>query len=235
MITVRPSRERGHAELGWLDSHHSFSFSDYHDPKHMGFRALRVINEDRVTPGRGFGTHPHRDMEIITYVLDGALEHKDSMGTGSVIRPGDVQRMTAGTGVSHSEFNHSKTAPVHFLQIWIVPEAARLAPSYEEKRFPEAERSNQLRLVAAPPAVAAREGAVAVHQDVSLYATVLDAGASVTHPLAPGRHAWVQVVRGAVDLGGKRLAAGDGAALSDEAAVTLTAGEVSEVLVFDLA
>ena len=232
MITLRPSRERGHAQHGWLDSHHTFSFSDYHDPKHMGFRALRVINEDRVSPGSGFGTHPHRDMEIITYVLDGALEHKDSMGSGSVIRPGDVQRMTAGTGVTHSEFNHSKTAPVHFLQIWIVPERARLAPSYEEKQFPVADRANRLRLVASPDG---RDGAVTVHQDVALYAGVLDAGASVTHTLAPGRHAWVQIARGAVDLGGKHLATGDGAALSDEPSVTLTAGEPSEILLFDLA
>jgi redox-sensitive bicupin YhaK (pirin superfamily) len=232
MITLRPSRERGHAEHGWLDSHHTFSFADYHDPEHMGFRALRVINEDRVAPGAGFGTHPHRDMEIVTYVLDGALEHKDSMGSGSVIRPGDVQRMSAGTGVTHSEFNHSKTAKVHFLQIWILPERARLPPSYEEKSFPVAERQNQLRLVAAQDG---RDGAVTVHQDVALYAGVLDAGASVSHRLAPGRHAWVQVVRGAVDLGGQRLQAGDGASLSEEAELTLTARDPAEVLLFDLA
>jgi len=234
MITVRPARERGHAEHGWLDSHHTFSFADYHDSKHMGFRALRVINEDRVAPGRGFGTHGHRDMEIISYVLDGALEHKDSMGTGSVLRPGDVQRMSAGTGVSHSEYNHSKTAPVHFLQIWIVPERAGLPPSYQEKHFPVEERRNQLRLVAARPPLAVRDGALSVHQDMALYAGVLDAGASVRLPLAAGRHAWVQVARGAIDLGGKQLASGDGAAVSDEAELVLAAHEASEVLVFDL-
>src|SRR5580692_7288074 len=221
MITVRKASERGLSRTDWLESHHTFSFGDYADASHMGFGRLRVINDDTVAPGRGFGTHPHRDMEILSYVLDGALEHKDSTGTGSVIRPGDVQRMTAGTGVTHSEFNHSKTAPVHFLQIWILPEQARLAPSYEERRFPAAERANTLRVVAAPPQGAARDGAVVVHQDVSLYASLLDAGASVSHPLAPGRHAWVQVARGAVDLGGQRLSAGDGAALSGEAEVAL--------------
>jgi redox-sensitive bicupin YhaK (pirin superfamily) len=231
MITLRPARERGHAEHGWLDSRHTFSFADYHDPKHMGFRALRVINEDRVAPGQGFGTHPHRDMEIISYVLDGALEHKDSMGTGSVIRLGDVQRMSAGTGVLHSEFNASKSAPVHFLQIWILPDRAGLPPGYEQKSFPAGERNNQLRLVASKDG---RGGALTVHQDVSLYAALLDAGATVRHPLAPGRHAWVQVARGAVDLGGKRLSAGDGAAVSDEAEIALQAQEASEVLVFDL-
>jgi redox-sensitive bicupin YhaK (pirin superfamily) len=232
MITFRPARERGHAQLGWLDSHHTFSFSDYYDPKHMGFRTLRVINEDRVAPGRGFGTHPHRDMEIISYVLDGALEHKDSMGTGSVIQPGDVQRMTAGTGVAHSEFNHSKTSPVHFLQIWILPEKARLEPGYEQKSFTTDERRNTLRLVASRDG---RDGALTVHQDVALYAGLLDAEASVRHALAPGRHAWVQVARGAVELGGQRLGAGDGAAVSEETEVALRALEPSEVLVFDLA
>jgi redox-sensitive bicupin YhaK (pirin superfamily) len=232
MITIRPARERGHAEHGWLDSRHTFSFADYHDPAHMGFRALRVINEDRVAPGRGFGTHPHRDMEIISFVLDGALEHKDSMGTGSVIRPGDVQRMSAGTGVLHSEFNASKTAPVHFLQIWILPDRAGLPPSYEQKSFAAAERTNQLRLVASQ---GGRDGALTVHQDVALYAALLDAGASVRQPLARGRHAWIQVARGAVDLGGQRLSAGDGAAVRDEAEVVLRAEEAAEVLLFDLA
>jgi quercetin 2,3-dioxygenase len=232
MITVRPAGERGRAEIGWLDSRHTFSFSDYHDPKHMGFRALRVINEDRVAPGRGFGTHPHRDMEILSYVLEGELKHQDSMGTGSVIRPGDVQRMSAGTGVRHSEENASKTEPVHFLQIWIVPEKAGIPPSYEQKTFPDAERTNQLRLVASRDG---RDGALTVHQDVALHAGKLEAGAAVSHPLAPGRHAWVQVTRGAIDLGGKRLAAGDGAAVSDESALALKAIEASEVLVFDLA
>jgi redox-sensitive bicupin YhaK (pirin superfamily) len=232
MITLRPSGERGRAELGWLDSRHTFSFSDYYDPKHMGFRALRVINEDRVAPGKGFGTHPHRDMEIVSYVLEGALEHKDSMGTGSVIRPGDVQRMSAGTGVLHSEFNASKSDPVHFLQIWILPERAQLPPGYEQKTFPEEERKNRLCLIAARDG---RDGAITVHQDAAIYAGVLAAGASVTQRLAAGRHAWVQVARGAVELAGKRLAAGDGAAVSDEAEITLVAREPAEVIVFDLA
>ncbi len=232
MITLRPSQERGHAQHGWLDSHHTFSFADYHDPKHMGFRALRVINEDRVEPGRGFGTHPHRDMEIISYVLGGALEHKDSMGTGSVIRPGDVQRMTAGTGVLHSEFNHSKTDQVHFLQIWILPERARLQPSYEQKSFSAEERKNTLRLIAARDG---KDGAITVHQDVALYAGLLEPGASVEHALAPGRHAWVQVARGAIELNGKRLSTGDGASVSDEAALRLKGIDTAEVLVFDLA
>jgi redox-sensitive bicupin YhaK (pirin superfamily) len=233
MITIRPSGERGRAELGWLDSKHSFSFSDYYDPKHMGFRALRVINEDRVAPAKGFGTHPHRDMEIISYVLEGALEHKDSMGTGSVIRPGDVQRMSAGTGVLHSEFNASKSDSVHFLQIWILPERANLPPSYEQKNFDASARKNRLRLIAARDG---RDGAITVHQDVALYAAVLDVGQAVTHQLAAGRHAWVQVARGAVELDAKRLEAGDGAAVSDEAAIMLTAVQApAEVLLFDLA
>jgi hypothetical protein len=232
MITVRPARERGHADHGWLDSHHTFSFADYYDPRHMGFRALRVINDDRVQPGRGFGTHPHRDMEIVSYVLEGALAHKDSMGTGSVIRPGDVQRMTAGTGVLHSEFNHAPDEVVRFLQIWIVPERARLEPSYEQKTFPTEERKNQLRLVASRDG---RDGSITVHQDVALYATVLDDGATVRHAIAPGRHVWVQVARGAAVLNGKPLAEGDGAAISDEAAIELTGKGSAEVLVFDLA
>jgi quercetin 2,3-dioxygenase len=232
MITVRPSGERGRAELGWLDSRHTFSFSDYYDPKHMGFRALRVINEDRVAPGKGFGTHPHRDMEIISYVLDGALEHKDSMGTGSIIRVGDVQRMTAGTGVTHSEFNSSKHEAVHFLQIWLVPEKARLQPSYEQKSFSTEDRRDQLRLIAAQDG---RDGAITVHQDVALYSGVLSAGASATHAIAKGRHAWVQVARGSVKLGDHKLSAGDGAAVSDEAEVKVVAEELAEVLVFDLA
>jgi quercetin 2,3-dioxygenase len=232
MITVRPSSERGRAQIGWLDSRHTFSFSDYHDPKHMGFRALRVINEDRVAPGQGFGTHPHRDMEIISYVLEGALEHKDSLGTGALIRPGEVQRMTAGTGVRHSEHNPSKTEPVHFLQIWILPEKTGLPPSYEQKSFPYTERTNRLRLLASRDG---RDGAITLHQDVELHASVLEPGAAVHHPLTPGRHAWVQVMRGTVELGGRPLAAGDGAAVSDEAALAITALEASEVLVFDLA
>jgi len=232
MITVRPSNDRGLADHGWLKSRHTFSFADYYDPKHMGFRALRVINEDRVAPAKGFGTHAHRDMEIVSYVLEGALEHKDSMGTGAVIRVGDVQRMTAGTGVTHSEFNHSKSDGVHFLQIWLLPKAAGLKPSYEQKNFSIEDRKNRLRLIAARDG---REGAITVNQDAEIYAGVLDAGAMVELPLAKGRHAWVQVARGSVELGEHKLAAGDGAAVSEESAVKLRATELAEVLVFDLA
>src|SRR5687768_15961737 len=195
MMRIRRAQDRGHANHGWLDSHHTFSFADYYDPSHMGFRALRVINEDRVEPSRGFGTHPHRDMEIISYVLEGALEHKDSMGTGSIIQPGDVQRMSAGTGVTHSEFNHSKTHPVHFLQIWILPERQGLRPSYEQRTFPLDERRGRLRLVAAREA---EGGAITVHQDVALYAGVLDSSQEIVQELRQGRHAWLQVARGSV-------------------------------------
>lgn len=232
MITLRPARERGHADFGWLNSHHTFSFGDYYDPRHMGFRSLRVINDDRVQGGKGFGTHPHRDMEIVSYVLDGALEHKDSMGTGSVIRPGDVQRMTAGTGVMHSEYNHSKSDEVHFLQIWILPERARIEPSYEQKHFPTEARRNALRLIASRDG---RDGSVTVHQDVSIHATVLDPGATVSHALAAGRHAWVHVARGSIELNGKQLGEGDGASVSDETKLDLTGKTPAEVLVFDLA
>lgn len=230
MITPRRAAERGHADHGWLDTRHTFSFADYHDPRHMGFRALRVINEDRVQPGQGFPTHGHRDMEIVSYVLAGALEHRDSLGTGSVIRPGEVQRMSAGTGVLHSEFNASLTELVHFLQIWILPERRGLPPGYEQKAFGEARRG-RLCLVASPDG---RDGSLTVHQDVCLYAGVLDPGASVTHPLAPGRHGWVQVARGALTVGTHRLLAGDGASISDETALPLRAEEASEVLLFDL-
>jgi len=232
MLTLRPDEARGHFDHGWLDTRHTFSFADYHDPRHMGFRQLRVINEDRVKPGRGFGTHAHRDMEIVTYVLDGALEHKDSMGNGSIIRPGDVQRMTAGTGVTHSEYNPSPTDPVHLLQIWILPEREALEPGYEQRTFPAAERRKRLRLVASRDG---RDGSVTIHQDADILAALLDAGDEVSHALRPGRHAWVQVARGSVDVNGTALAAGDGAALSNEARVTLRADEPSEVLVFDLA
>jgi len=237
MITLRPAEERGHAQHGWLDSWHTFSFADYHDPAHMGFRTLRVINDDRVQPGAGFPTHPHRDMEIVTYVLAGALEHKDSMGTGSVIRPGEVQRMSAGTGVTHSEFNASRTELVHLLQIWILPERQGLRPEYEQKEFPERERRGRLRLIGARDAA---DGAVTIHQDVRLYATLLAPGERVTHTFAPGRHAWVQVARGDVRLNGTPLTAGDGAAISDERALDLVgepapAGGAGEVLLFDLA
>ncbi|MBI4472238.1 MAG: pirin family protein [Acidobacteria bacterium] len=228
MIQLRRSRERGHANHGWLDTYHSFSFDTYYDPRYMGFRTLRVINEDWVAPGSGFPTHPHRDMEIITYILEGALEHKDSMGTGSVIRPGEVQRMSAGTGVTHSEFNASKTDPVHLLQIWILPEAKGLKPSYEQREFPQEEMKNKLRLIGAnDPA----DDAVKIHQDVKLFAAVLDEG-TVRHELVSGRHAWIQVARGSVELNGQKLEAGDGAAVTGEPAVELRG--TGEVLAFDV-
>jgi hypothetical protein len=231
MITRRVAQERGRAAHGWLDSYHTFSFADYYDPRHTGFRTLRVINEDRVQPGKGFGTHPHRDMEIISYVLEGALEHKDSLGTGSVITPGEVQRMSAGTGVTHSEFNPSQAEPVHFLQIWILPERAGLPPGYEQRAFPAVEKRGKLRLVASRDG---REGSVTVHQAVDLYASLLAPGEAVTHRLTPGRHAWVQVARGSLTLNDTVLAAGDGAAVSDETLLTITATDPAEVLLFDL-
>ncbi|HET6585459.1 MAG TPA: pirin family protein [Nannocystaceae bacterium] len=232
MITIRRSHERGHAQHGWLESRHTFSFADYYDAQHMGFRALRVINEDIVQPGMGFGAHGHRDMEIVSYVLEGGLEHRDSLGTGSVIRPGDVQRMSAGTGVRHSEYNASKTEPVHFLQIWIVPQRAGLPPSYEQKHFDAPSLRGGLRVVASPDG---RDGSVTLHQDVTLLATRLAAGESATHPLAPGRHAWVHVARGTAKLGDHELAPGDAAALSNEPTVHLEGLADAEVLLFDLA
>lgn len=231
MLTIRKSAERGHANHGWLDTYHTFSFDTYRDPAHMGFKSLRVINEDRVEGGQGFGTHPHRDMEIVTYVLEGALEHKDSMGSGGQIKPGDVQRMSAGTGVTHSEFNASPTVPVHLLQIWLLPEKRGITPSYEQKRFTEAERHNRLRLVASRDA---RDGSVLVQQDVSLYAALLDPNQVLRHNLAPGRSAWVQVAKGAIRLNGTALSAGDGAAVTDETTLTLDATNGSEILLFDL-
>jgi hypothetical protein len=233
-IAIRRAGDRGHFDFGWLDTNHTFSFGSYYDPRFMGFRSLRVINEDRVMPGEGFPTHPHRDMEIVTYVLEGAIEHKDSMGNGSVIRPGDVQRMSAGTGVTHSEFNHSKTEGVHFMQIWILPDAKGLAPGYEQKAFPEEEKRGKLRLVASRDG---RDGSVTVAQDVRVYATVLDPGEEVALDVQAGRHAWVQVARGSADVNGKALAAGDGAATtgSGPLAIRGAAGGRAEVLVFDLA
>lgn len=231
MMTIRPASERGHADHGWLDSHHSFSFADYYDPKHMGFRMLRVINEDRVAPGKGFGAHPHRDMEIVSYVLEGGLEHKDSMGTGSIIKPGDVQRMSAGTGVLHSEYNASKQELVHFLQIWLVPSARNIAPSYEQRTFPASEKRGRLRVVASPDG---RDGSVAIHTDAVVYAGLFDAGESAELSLARGRHAWVQVARGKVRVNDRELGAGDGAALSEEARVRVEGVEGGEVIVFDL-
>jgi len=233
MITLRPAEERGQADFGWLHTRYTFSFADYYDPEHVQFRSLRVINEDHVDPGHGFGTHPHRDMEIITYVLEGALAHKDSMGTGSTIRPGEVQRMSAGTGVMHSEFNHSPSEEVHLLQIWLLPERKGVKPSYEQKEFPRESKLNRLRLVASP---AGDDGSVTIHQDARLYASVLEEGKSVLHELGKGRSAWLQVARGEVSLNGTTLKAGDGAAVEHEAALEIT-GRVSssEFLLFDLA
>lgn len=231
MLTIRSSNERGHAEHGWLDSHHTFSFADYYDPKHMGFRGLRVINEDRVAPGSGFGRHSHRDMEIISYVLEGQLSHADSMGTGSVILPGDVQIMSAGSGVSHSEQNASKSEGVHFLQIWIVPSKTGITPSYEQKTFSREEKQGRLRVVASPDA---RDGSVTIHGDAIVYAGLFDANETSELTLAPGRHAWVHVARGKVRVNGKELAAGDAAGLSDETALRIEGVEAGEVIVFDL-
>ena len=232
MLEIRKSAERGTADLGWLSSRHTFSFSDYYDPGHMGFGPLRVINEDRVAPGKGFPTHSHRDMEILTYVLDGALEHRDSMGNGSVMKSGDVQRMTAGTGVGHSEFNASKTEPVHFLQIWVLPESRNLEPGYEQKNFPKSELKGKLRVVASREGAA---GQVLVHQDVKLLAGTFGAGEAEKYPLAPGRHAWLHVARGNLLVNGQELAAGDALQVSEEAALELSGVSDAEVLLFDLA
>ncbi len=233
MITLRPAQERGSAYFGWLDSRHTFSFGEYYDPNHMGFADLRVINEDKVAPGQGFTTHGHRDMEIVSYVLEGALEHKDSLGNGSVIRPGDVQRMSAGTGIMHSEFNASKTESVHFLQIWILPEQKGIEPGYEQKNFTDAEKRGKLRLVGSRDG---RDGSITIHQDVNLYAALLSEGDEVSQALASGRVAWLQVARGAVQLNGQTLTAGDGAAISNESNITLRGmAEDAEVLLFDMA
>ena len=232
MIIIRKSGERGHFDHGWLDTYHSFSFDQYHDPAHVHFRSLRVINEDRVAPARGFPMHAHRDMEIITYILSGELEHRDSMGNGSVIRPGDVQRMTAGTGVRHSEFNPSRTEPCHLLQIWILPNARDLTPGYEQKFFADTQRKGRLRLIAAADGL---EGAVAINQDARVYASLLDQGESVTHQVTVHRHSWLQLARGTLSVNGEILRAGDGAAISDESALTLLAEQDSEFLLFDLA
>jgi redox-sensitive bicupin YhaK (pirin superfamily) len=229
---IRRANERGHADHGWLDSFHTFSFADYHDPRHMGFRALRVINEDRVAPGKGFGTHGHRDMEIISYPLSGALEHKDSTGTGSVIHHGDVQRMSAGTGVMHSEYNASKTEKVHFLQIWIMPNKRGFGPSYEERHFAPEEKAGKLRLIAAPGGA---EDSLSIQADARVYAGELGQGQSQTVTLAKGRGVWVHVARGSVEVAGEKLSAGDAIAIEDEAEVTLTGVDKGEVLLFDLA
>jgi redox-sensitive bicupin YhaK (pirin superfamily) len=232
MIAIRRAEERGHADHGWLDSHHTFSFADYYDPSHMGFGALRVINDDTVAGGGGFPSHPHREMEIISYVIEGALEHKDSMGNGSVIRPGDVQRMSAGRGVVHSEFNASETEPVHFLQIWILPERAGLPSGYEQKFFGEDDKRGKLRLIVSPDGA---EGSVRIRQDARVFATVLDAGAEVRHTIGGDRKGWLHVVKGSADLNGHRLEAGDGVAVEGEELLTISSVEKGELLLFDLA
>ena len=231
MIDIRHSNERGGGDYGWLNTRHTFSFDQYHDPRFMGFRSLRVINEDVVAPGGGFPTHPHRDMEIITYVLEGALEHKDSLGTGSVIRPGDGQRMSAGRGIRHSETNASKKDPVHLLQTWITPDRHGYEPSYEQKAFPEEEKRGKLRLIASPDGA---EGSVTIHQDARLYVALLSPGEEVTRPLGKGRYAWLQVAKGAIEFNGKALQQGDGAAVSDESRLSIEATSDAEVLLFDL-
>lgn len=232
MIEIRRSGERGSADHGWLKTLHSFSFADYYDPRHMGFGALRVINEDRVAPGTGFGTHGHRDMEIVTYVLEGALAHRDSLGNGSVIRPGDVQRMSAGTGVMHSEFNHAEGQQTHFLQIWIEPNVRGIAPSYEQKRFPDADKRGQLRRVASPDGA---QGSVTIHADATLYAGLFDGAEAAQLPIAAGRKAYVHLIRGTLQVNGQHLSGGDAALLDNESSVTLSGGSDAEVLVFDLA
>jgi len=232
MMQIRRGNDRGHFDHGWLNTYHTFSFADYYDPEQMGFRALRVINEDRVAPGMGFGTHGHRDMEIVTVVLSGALEHRDSLGHGEVLRPGEVQRMTAGTGIRHSEFNPSRSEPVHLYQIWLLPERAGLTPSYEQKAFAESEKQDRWRLVASPDGA---DGSLTIRQDARLYLAALTGGKELQRELAPGRHAWLQVLRGSVALNGATLSAGDGAALSDEPAVAVSANDAAEVLLFDLA
>lgn len=231
MLKIRRAKDRGHFNHGWLDTYHTFSFADYHDPAHHEFRVLRVINEDRVAPGMGFGTHGHRDMEIITYVLEGALEHKDSMGNGEILRPGEFQRMSAGTGIQHSEFNPSATEPVHLYQIWLFPSQKGIKPSYEQKSYPLTERQGKLRLVAAPDG---DQGALRIHQDARVYLSTLAAGEEVTHTLAPGRHAWLQVLRGFVTANGQSLQVSDGLAVSDETALKIAAQAPAEIMLFDL-
>lgn len=232
MITVRRAANRGSVNLGWLDSKHTFSFGDYYDPNHMGFGKLRVINDDHVEPGQGFGTHPHRDMEIVSYIIDGALEHKDSMGNGSVMRAGDVQRITAGTGIRHSEFNHSNDEQVHFLQIWIEPQENSLEPGYQQKSFSRDEKLNQLRLVVSRDG---RQGSLRIHQDADLYASVLSAGAEVTHKFESGRRGWLQVVNGSITVNGEALGTGDGAAIENTADLSVQSKADSEFVLFDIA
>lgn len=232
MIHVRPSAERGYFDHGWLKTYHTFSFAGYHDPRHRGFRALRVINEDRVAPGRGFDTHGHRDMEIVTYVLSGALEHRDSMGHGEVLRPGEFQHMSAGTGIEHSEFNPSAAESVHLYQIWLFPREKNLTPSYSQQAFPASQRQGRLQLVASPDG---RDGSLRIQQDASIFLSVLESGATLAHDLPSGRYAWLQVIRGDVDLNGQVLSEGDGAAVSEERALTIRGGSPAEIMLFDLA
>ena len=232
MIKIRKAAERGHFDFGWLDTSHTFSFGEYHDPEHMGFRALRVINDDLIAPAEGFGTHGHRDMEILSWIAEGALEHKDSLGTGSVIKPGDLQRMSAGSGVRHSEFNPSPKERTRLLQIWLTPKQSGLKPEYEQKHFPSEGRTNRLQLIAAHDG---REGALTVNQDAELWTARLDAGKSVAHTFKAGRHGWLQIVSGEVEAAGKTLAQGDGLALSDEASLEVRAKSAAEILLFDLA
>ena len=232
MITLRPSAERGHADHGWLETFHSFSFADYHDPEQMGFRALRVINDDIIEPGKGFGTHGHREMEIVTYVIEGALEHQDSTGSTSVLHAGEAQRMSAGTGIQHSEYNASKRDPVRLLQIWVLPGQRGLEPGYENRKFGQAERRGELRLFASPNR---RDGSLAIHQDVEFHASILEPGEVVRHALAPGRGVWIQVVTGSIKVNGDPLGHGDGAAIEDEATIRIEALEDSEFLLIDLA
>jgi hypothetical protein len=232
MIAVRRAKDRGHFDFGWLNTYHTFSFGDYYDPRFMGFRDLRVINEDWVHPGRGFPTHPHRDMEIVTYVLEGALEHRDSMGNGSLIRPGEVQRMSAGTGITHSEKNGSASESVHLLQIWIMPDRMGIKPGYEQKMFEDAEKRGRMRLIASHDG---RDGSVTIHQDANLYATLIERGQELVHELPKGRYAWLQVARGAVKLNDQQLSRGDGAAISEEQSLRIAGDEMSEILLFDLA
>ena len=232
MITVRPAAQRGETQIDWLDSKHSFSFADYYDPANLGFRALRVINDDRIASGAGFPTHGHRDMEILTYVLDGALEHRDSLGTGSVIRPGDVQIMSAGTGIRHSEFNPSASEPLRLLQIWMIPERSGLTPRYDQKAFSAEERQGRLRLVGARDG---REGAVTIYQDIDLYAASLDKGQSVSHAIRPDRHVWIQMARGKASVNGQPVAEGDGVAITGESRVEIAGVDGAELLLFDLA
>lgn len=232
MIRVRKAADRGHADYGWLDTWHTFSFATYQDSAHVRFRALRVMNEDFVAPGRGFGTHPHNDMEIVTYVLSGALEHRDSMGNGEVLRPGEFQRMSAGTGITHSEFNPSQDEATHLYQIWLFPERKGIEPSYEQKAFPEAERHNQLRLVASQDGA---DGSLTIHQNARIYLSTIDSGNHVSLDLPAGRHAWLQVLRGGVSINGTKLDTSDGAAVSEESSLSITADADAEILLFDLA